>query len=24
MAYKAKFDAWSTYSETPYHTKIQA
>ena len=24
MAYKAKYDAWSNYSETPYHTKIQA
>jgi len=24
MAYKAKFDAWSKFSETPYHTKIQA
>ena len=24
MAYKAKFDAWSKYSETPYHNKIQA
>jgi hypothetical protein len=23
MAYKQKFDAWSTYSEVPYHTKIR-
>jgi TRAP-type mannitol/chloroaromatic compound transport system substrate-binding protein len=24
MAYKAKFDSWSKFSETPYHNKIQA
>ena len=24
MAYKAKYDAWSKFSETPYHNKIQA
>jgi TRAP-type mannitol/chloroaromatic compound transport system substrate-binding protein len=23
MAYKAKFDAWSEYSEAPYHSKIR-
>jgi TRAP-type mannitol/chloroaromatic compound transport system substrate-binding protein len=23
MAYKARFDAWSAYSELPYHTKIR-
>ena len=23
MAFKAKFDSWSTYSERPYHTKVR-
>ena len=23
MAFKAKFDSWSGYSELPYHTKIR-
>jgi len=23
MAFKAKFDAWSVYSELPYHTKVR-